>query len=107
MAVNYSRHLNDGLVGKDESGDIGKRVKRLPLTAGAWAFVFSDGDVYVGEGTWFHVTSCYGHHEFPVADDPSPSLNIVLQGSRRRESTCLARVNDLNWCNLVPCRSCI
>jgi len=51
MAVNFSRHLNDGLVGKEESGNIGKRVKRLPLTTGTWAFVFSDGNVYVGEGT--------------------------------------------------------
>ena len=47
IAVNLSRYLNDGL--------IGNRVKRVPLTTGVttWAFVFSSGNVYVGEGTRF------------------------------------------------------
>ena len=50
MAVNLSRYLNDGLVG-EESVDTAGRARRLPLTAGAWAFVFSGGNVYVGKGT--------------------------------------------------------
>ena len=50
MAVNFSRYLNDGLVGEEPVG-MGGRVRRLPLTAGAWAFVFSGGNVYVGKGT--------------------------------------------------------
>ena len=51
MTVNFSRYLNDGLVGKEETGGKTSRVKRLPLTTGSWAFVFSNGNVYVGEGT--------------------------------------------------------
>ena len=51
MAVNLSRYLNDGLIGDEESVGTGNRVKRAPLTAGTWAFIFSDGNVYVGEGT--------------------------------------------------------
>jgi len=51
MAVNFSRHLNDGLVGKEGTSNNTDRVKRRPLTTGTWAFVFCDGNVYVGEGT--------------------------------------------------------
>lgn len=42
------KYLDDGLVGKEPvcAGD----AKRLPLTKGTWAFVFTDGRVYVGEG---------------------------------------------------------
>ena len=52
MAVNLSRYLSDGLVGKAEIEKTSNRVVRSPLTVGTWAFVFSDGHVYVGEGTW-------------------------------------------------------
>ena len=50
MTVNLSRFLNDGLVGKGEVNDRENRAKRLPLTAGTWAFVFSGSNVYAGEG---------------------------------------------------------
>ena len=37
-------------VGKAEaSGDVNS-VKHLPLTTGTWVFMFSGGNVYVGEG---------------------------------------------------------
>ena len=41
--LNYARYLADGLVG---SG-----ADRAPLRSGSWAFIFSDDNVYVGEGT--------------------------------------------------------
>jgi hypothetical protein len=53
MAVNLPRYLSDGLVGKVKTGKTSNYVVRSPLTVGTWASVFSDGHVYVGEGTWF------------------------------------------------------
>ena len=50
MTVNFWRLLNDGLVGKAEADDRANRVKRLPLTTGTWAFMFSGGNVYAGKG---------------------------------------------------------
>ena len=33
-----------------QTGDTSNQVVRSLLTVGTWAFVFSDGHVYVGEG---------------------------------------------------------
>ena len=66
MTVNFSRFLNDGLVGKGEAtaNDTVNRVERLPLTTGTWGFVFSGGNVYSSEGI-----QSYIHHKLPIADE--------------------------------------
>ena len=46
IRINYTRHLTDGLV-----GSAGVQTDRSPLKSRSWAFVFSDMNVYVGEGT--------------------------------------------------------
>ena len=59
MLVNLSRYLTNGLVGKKEPTDTvtSTRVERLPLTTGTWAFVFSNDNIYIGEGTWLSACS--------------------------------------------------
>ena len=50
--INLSRYLVDALVGDGSSG----KPPRLPLKAGAWAFVYFDERIYAGNGMTAHLT---------------------------------------------------
>lgn len=51
--INFARLLTDGLVGPAAPG-----TDRSPLSSGSWGFMFSNGNVYVGQGTWVTSILC-------------------------------------------------
>ena len=90
--IAFARHLADGLVGSAIEG-----TDRRPLKSGSWGFVFSDNNVYIGQGS--RVSHLYFAHTILT---PHCSFSSLFQGSWCRKQPCMATIGELDWCCFVP-----
>ena len=91
--IHLSQFLTDRLVG---DGRGSTNPPHLLLKAGDWAFIYWNKKVYVGKGTVAHFTSLM------ILIINSASFNVLLQGHRCRESTCLAGIHICNYHPVLP-----